>query len=102
MSQTLLGIVTMILWGVLTIGAVARGFRRLASSHFTGIRLFLLCVAYIAALVLANIVGFFLSFALGYCENCAGKSVGFGDLITVIVLLAPSAIAIFLSSLESS
>lgn len=102
MSQTIFGIVIMILWGVLTIGAVARGFSRLASSRYTGIRLFLLCVACIAALILANIVGFFLSFALGYCENCAGKSVGFRDLVTAIALLAPSAIAIFLSSLESS
>jgi len=100
-SQSAFAGITIALWILLTIGAIARGLVNIASGHRTGMKKFFLGFVFLMALVLANTIGFAFTFILGYCENCAGKSLGFQDLLTSFVYIAPSAIALFLCILKS-
>ena len=80
---------------------MARGLMNIASGRRAGLMKFFFGVAFLVALVLANAIGFALTFLLGYCENCAGKPLGFRDLLTSFVYIAPSAIVLFLCILKS-
>ena len=85
-----------LLWGVVNAGAGITAGLRISAITGPRVRRQLLGAMVFAALLVANIVGLFLSFVFGYCENCSGKPMGEQQYLAGFIVSLPSALIWFL------
>ena len=85
-----------LLWGVVNAGAAITAGVRISAVSGPKVRRVLLGAAVFAALIVGNVVGLFLSFAFGYCENCSGKPISAQRYLTGFMGSLPSAFIWFL------
>lgn len=85
-----------LLWGVVNAGAGITAGVRISAISGPKVRRLLLGATVFAALLVGNVVGLFLSFAFGYCENCGGKPMGEQRYLAGFIVSLPSAFIWFL------
>lgn len=85
-----------LLWGVVNAGAGITAGVRISAISGPKVRRLLLGTTVFAALLVGNVVGLFLSFAFGYCENCSGKPMGEQRYLAGFIVSLPSAFIWFL------
>ena len=83
-------------WGLANAGAAIAAGLRIAKVPGPQYQRVLLGIVFFIVLLVGNIVGFFLSFAFGYCENCSGKPVSASRVLTGLIVALPSGVIWFL------
>ena len=85
-----------LVWGIANAGAgITAGLRISAMRGPKSRRVFLGIVIFIALLI-GNLVGGFLSFAFGYCENCSGRPIGTQNFLAGSIISLPSGLIWFI------